>query len=160
MSSVQLKDTNAHSDLVSFKDWKSDYDWIIHRKCATHGDSYKWREEYFNHIDDKDAKKTLDSKLKSVMNSKSGLTSKDYIDIATGKNKAVTGAYYFFYSDVKNNERRVFIALVSLSKKPAPDHSLLKEYYEGNENRVLQALMYMLYQGTKSRKMIEGSFVF
>ncbi|CAB4399823.1 unnamed protein product [Rhizophagus irregularis] len=154
MSSVQLKDTNAHSDLVSFKDWKSDYDWIIHRKCATHGDSCEGGSLTTN------AKKTLDSKLKSVMNSKSGLTSKDYIDIATGKNKAVTGAYYFFYSDVKNNERRVFIALVSLSKKPAPDHSLLKEYYEGNENRVLQALMYMLYQGTKSRKMIEGSFVF
>lgn len=177
---MALARTKIHDTLVSFKNMESDLKWVIHSQCAAHGTSCggsisqsvtsgvfkldksnvnEFSNNYFNYLD-KESRDILSSTLKSLICADGFAWTHKYIDMKVGESyvdQPITGAFYVIYCDDDPDsygKRRVFISLARLVKRPSPNHYFLKDYYEGRQDRIENALMYMTYKDVKSKGFI------
>lgn len=162
---------SANDELLSYKNYESHLKWIIQNGCTRHGNLCsnalaqrvtsglflineknvdKFCEAYFGYLDDK-PRIHLISELKKLFDTDSYDWRGKYIDISNGTGKPITGGFYFIYVDASDEKRRVFISLAQITKQPALDHYSLKDYYEGSEERVENALKYITYKDVKSK---------
>lgn len=164
--------------LRSYKIHEDDLKWISHTHCATHGASCggslvqkvtsgvfeleeksarQFCELYFSNLD-KDTKGILTAALQSLFFTEGFSWTDKYIDLSYGEtnvDKPITGAFYYMHADGGGEKRKVYISLASITKKPSPGHYFLKDYFEGNQERIENALKYITYRDGLSRGLIE-----
>lgn len=118
-------------------------------------------ENHFGYLD-KDPRNILTSSFKSLFNTEGHAWTHKYVDIRYGNlavDKPNTGGFCFMYADegsYDDGKRTVFMGLAELTKYPASGHYFLKDYYQGNEDRVERALKYILYKDVKTKGLIEN----
>ncbi|CAG8733828.1 uncharacterized protein OCT59_023997 [Rhizophagus irregularis] len=170
----------AQDEISTFKNMEEDLNWITHTKCKAHGfscggsfsqevasgvhviqkdNAASFGENHFSYLDQK-PKEILKSNLKSLFDTEGSAFTYKYIDIKCGEDnvdKPITGGFYFMYASADNGGKRtVFIGLVQITKSPASGHYFLKDYYEGNDDRVEKALKYIMYKDVKSKNLLSN----
>ncbi|RHZ61692.1 hypothetical protein Glove_346g107 [Diversispora epigaea] len=162
---------NGRDTLISFKSFEDDLKWVTHSE--THGtlsqqvttgvfiiekeNADTFSENYFSFIENKESREILIETFKMLFYTEGHIFTHKYIDITYEKastDKPITGGFYFMYAKGSSEKRNVFISLTRLSKKSAPGHYLLKDYYKGNEDRVENALKYMIYKDANSKGLL------
>ncbi|RHZ61699.1 hypothetical protein Glove_346g109 [Diversispora epigaea] len=174
-----VKKGSGKGTLVSFENFEDDLKWVTHTHCEEQGSSCGgslsqevtsgvfiiekgnadlFSTYYFSYLD-KGSRVILSSVLNSLFYTEGLAFTHKYIDLNYGKgntDKPITGAFYFMNAKGSGEKRTVFISLARLSKKPVRGYYFLKDYYEGNEDRVENALKYMIYKDANSKGLIEN----
>ncbi|CAG8776861.1 1808_t:CDS:1 [Racocetra persica] len=153
----------ARDQISSYKNMEEYLKWITNTICEIHGPSCggsllhevssgiyiidekkvnNFCESHFSYFD-KEPKEKITAELKSLFDTERSQSTYKYIDIKCGTGNVdnpITGGYFYFCSSADNadngGKRTIFIGLAQLTKLPAPNHYFLKDYYEGNHDRV------------------------
>nr|CAG8433576.1 11330_t:CDS:2 [Entrophospora candida] len=168
------------TQLELYKNMEGDYRWLTDMRCATHGyscpsggitqniesgvyviddnraDIHGFIENIFGHLEDRKVRSLLEAKLKAIAYAEGAEWTKDELSTSFEVGGSITGIHYALYSDKIQNQskRRFFIAIVQNSISAGPGHYFISGYFNGQEERIKNALKYLLYKEAKNKLLI------
>ncbi|CAG8706052.1 9438_t:CDS:2 [Funneliformis mosseae] len=141
--------------------FKSDFSWIEHYQCKTHGKDCGGKLSYgseaglymlekdniipfvengFDYVQE-DIRKKIVSKFKAMIYTKDGVWNDGDFAIDYEIDGSIYGVRVMLYHEkTDGDDYKVFIGIAQINKQTAPGHQLLKDYYENNDDRVRNAL--------------------
>lgn len=168
------------TQLELYKNMDVDYRWLVDMRCATHGyscptggitqnvetgvyvigdnkaDTDGFIANIFSHLKDRRVRDLLEARLRAISYTDGSDWTMDELSTNFEVGGYISGIHYALYSDRIQNEskRRFFIAVVQNSISAGPDHYFIRGYFSGQEERIKNALKYLLYKEAKNKLLI------